>query len=109
MRYTTSVRNILLPIIALLLFACATDPYQTISVGDSRDKVVALLGKPGSIDKDLPPSRRELIKSNLKKLDNHDSEYFSIWKLDEDTVYVIGFNKKQKVAVKHRFFFTKGT
>ncbi len=31
MRYTTSVRNILLPIIALL-FACAADPYQTISV-----------------------------------------------------------------------------
>jgi len=109
MRYTTSVRNILLPIISLFLFACATDPYQTISVGDSREKVIALLGKPGSIDKDLTPSRRELITSNLKKLDNHDSEHFSIWKPDEDLVYVIGFNKKEKVAVKHRFFFTKGT
>ncbi len=108
MRYTTSVRNILLPIIALL-FACAADPYQTISVGDSREKVIALLGKPGSIDKDLPPSRKELITSNLKKLDNHDSEYFSIWKPEEDLVYVIGFNKKEKVAVKHKFFFTKGT
>jgi hypothetical protein len=109
MRYTTSIRNILLPIIALFLFSCATDLYQTISVGDSREKVIALLGKPGSIDKDLPPNRKELITSNLKKLDNHDSEYFSIWKLDENLVYVIGFNKKEKVAVKHRFYFTKGT
>ncbi len=107
MQYTISVRNILLPIIALLLFACTTDPYQTISVGDSREKVIALLGKPGSPDKDLPPTRKEFITSNLKKLDNHDSKYFSIWKSDEDLIYVIGFNKDEKVAVKHRFFFTK--
>ncbi len=109
MRYTISFRNILLPMIALFLFACATDPYQTISVGDSREHVIELLGKPGSIDKDLTPSRKVFITSTLKKLDNHDSESFSIWKPDEDLVYVIGFNKKGSVAVKHRFFFTKGT
>ena len=82
MRYTISFRNILLPMIALFLFACATDPYQTISVGDSREQVIALLGKPGSIDKDLPPSRKVFITSTLRKLDNKDSETFSIWKPD---------------------------
>ncbi len=109
MRCTTTVRSILITTTALLLFACAADPYQKIAVGDSRETIITLLGKPGSIDKDLPPSRKELITSNLKKLNNQDSEYFSIWKIDEDMVYVIGFNKKGKVAVKHRFFFTKGT
>ena len=109
MRCTAFVRNTFLPVIALFLFACATDPYQTISVGDSREQVIALLGKPGSIDRDLPPSRKEFITSNLRKLDNRDSENFSIWKPDGDLVYVIGFNKKGQVAVKHRFFFTKGT
>ncbi len=107
MRCTTSLRNNILPVIALLLFACATDPYQTISVGDSREQVIALLGKPGSIDKDLPPSRKVFITSTLRKLDNKDSETFSIWKPDGDLVYVVGFNKKGQVAVKHRFFFTK--
>lgn len=109
MQYTIFVKNILLLSITLFLLSCAADPYETISVGDSREKIITLLGKPGNIDNDLSSKRKELITLNLKNLDNHDSKYFSIWKSDEDLVYVIGFNKDEKVAVKHRFVFIKGT
>jgi len=57
MRHVIPAGNILVTFINLFLFACATDPYQTISVGDSREKVVTSLGKPSNPEKDL--SRNE--------------------------------------------------
>ena len=93
--------------IALFLVACASDPYQTIAVGDSRDKVVTLLGRPSNPEKDLSRSEREAIRSALQKTNNRDSENFSIWKRDTDLFYIVGFTKKDTVAVKHRIFFAK--
>jgi hypothetical protein len=108
MRYATSAGSIQFTLVALFLFACATtDHYQTIAVGDSREKVIALLGKPSNPEKDLSRSERETIKSALQKTNNRDSEKFSIWKRDGELFYIVGFNKKDTVAVKHRIFFAK--
>jgi hypothetical protein len=48
-----------------------------------------------------------LLKFTLQKPDNKNSEYFSIWWRDSDPVYVVGFDKTDNVAVKHRFFMMK--
>jgi len=107
MRPTISAGNVLFTLIALFLFACATDPYQTIAVGDSRAQVITLLGKPSSPEKDLSRSEKKTIRSTLQRTNNRDSENFSIWKRNADLFYIVGFTKRDTVAVKHRIFFAK--
>ncbi len=107
MRHVIPAENILVTFITLFLFACATDPYQTISVGDSREKVVTSLGKPSNPEKDLSRNERETIKSALQKTNNRDSDNFAIWKRDADLFYIVGFTKNGTVAVKHRIFLAK--
>jgi hypothetical protein len=102
MHCRTTAWRVLIGVIALLLFACAVDPYGKISVGDSLATVISLLGEPSNPDKELSSKEQESIKSALQKVNNRDSAYFSIWRRDVDFVYVIGFNKADKVVVKHK-------
>jgi type IV pilus biogenesis protein CpaD/CtpE len=85
MKHITPTTRVLLSLIALFLFACATtDHCQTIAVGDTREKIIALLGNPSNPEKDLSSRERETINSALQKTNNRDSESFSIWKRDGD-------------------------
>ncbi len=101
--------------VALVLLAASqnahagSDPYLTVAVGDSRERIISLFGPPANPERDLPRRRKEQIASTLNKLDNNGAESYSIWKREGEMVYVIGFNKHGKVAFKHRFFFVKGT
>src|SRR4051794_39767287 len=95
MKHKFFTARLLFVFLVVFLGACATsDHYQTIAVGDSRDKVFELLGSPSNPEKDLTGNERESIKSALKKTNNLDSESFSIWKRDRDLFYIVGFNKK---------------
>jgi hypothetical protein len=104
MHYTKSIKKVLIAVLGLSLVACAASPYESIVSGDSRAKVVTLLGEPSKPDSEVPLDVKNTISSTLQKLDNKDSEYFSIWWSDSAPVYVVGFNQDDKVAVKHRFF-----
>jgi len=66
------------------------------------------LGEPSN-PVQIPPDTKNFIANTLQKLDNKNSEYFSIWWRDLDSVYVVGFDKTDKVAVKHRFFMMNQT
>ena len=85
--------------------AFAGDNYEMISTGMTVEQVENLIGAPSDMDKDFTKPTLNYIASTLKGLDNKDSDLFLLWKIREDLIYVIGLNKDEKVAVKHRFFF----
>lgn len=86
----------------------ATDPYLRIAEGDSRAKVIRLLGNPAEPAKDLTASERKTIKSVLKDIDNKNAVEVTIWKKNDHLFYLIGFNKTGTVAAKHRLLALVG-
>jgi hypothetical protein len=86
----------------------ATDPYLRIAEGDSRARVVRLLGEPADPRKDLNAAERKNINAALKITDHKDSVEFAIWKQSSHLYYLIGFNKKDVVATKHRILAIAG-
>ena len=93
----------IITVFSLLASACATtDPYASISVGDTRAKVVRLLGKPVNPAKELTAAELETISRVLRETHNNNSESFTIWRHGNKYYYLIGFGKKDTVVVKHR-------
>jgi hypothetical protein len=94
---------VVITVFSLLASACATtDPYASISVGDSRAKVVSLLGKPVNPAKELTAAELETISHVLRETHNNNSDSFTIWRHGNKYYYLIGFSKKDTVSVKHR-------
>jgi 3-methyladenine DNA glycosylase AlkD len=107
MKSSATSRNffalVIITVFSLLASACATtDPYASISVGDTRAKVVSLLGKPVNPAKELTAAELETISRVLRKTHNNSSDSFTIWRHGDKYYYLIGFSKKDTVAVKHR-------
>ncbi len=107
-------RRILAALLVLGIFAFTpaarsdTDPYLKISEGDSRARVIGLLGKPADPRKDLTAAEQKSIKETLKITDNKDAVDFVIWKQSSRLYYLVGFNKKDRVSTKHRIFMLAG-
>ncbi len=110
-------RNILAALLALAIsvfapFAhAATDPYLKIAEGDSRARVVRLLGKPADPGRDLTAAERKSIRSALKAIGNKDGVgvEFLIWKRSDRLYYLVGFDKGDTVVAKHRVFALAGS
>ncbi len=79
-----------------------TDPYLRIAEGDSRARVVGLLGEPADPRRDLTAADRKNIRKTLKIIDNKDAVDFAVWKQSSHLFYLIGFNKKGTVSTKNR-------
>ena len=80
----------------------ATDPYLKIAEGDSRARVIGLLGEPADPRKDLTPAERKNIRETLNITENKESVDFAVWKQSSHLYYLVGFNKKGAVATKRR-------
>jgi len=103
MNYWTAAWRVPLVLALTLLSACATtSAYEKVSVGQTTDQVVAILGKPSDPGKDLAKLERRRIQWILSKTDNRGAVTFLIWKRSSRLFYLIGFNKKEMVVVKHR-------
>lgn len=99
--------------IAISVFApcahSATDPYLRIAEGDSRARVIRLLGEPADQRNDLTAAERENIRDTLKILtDTKDAVDFAVWKQSSRLYYLVGFNKKDVVSTKHRILMLAG-
>jgi len=83
----------------------AADDYESIAAGITVDKAIQILGKPADFENDLTKEQLDYVASLIKDLDNKDSEMFLIWEKGNDLMYVLGINKDNRVAVKHRILF----
>ena len=109
-------RSILIALLALIVsvfapFAhAATDPYLKIAEGDSRARVVSLLGRPADPHRDLTAAERKNIRSALKAIGNQDGVgvEFVIWKRSAQLYYLVGFDKGDTVVAKHRVLTVAG-
>ncbi len=114
MKQASIHRNILRALMAVCMAAfihcaqAATDPYLRIAEGDSRARVIRLLGNPAEPARDLTADQRKTIKSVLKDIDNKNSVEVTIWKKNDHLFYLIGFNKEGRVAAKHRLLALVG-
>lgn len=101
-------RSVLATLVAIVISFCGswahadTDPYLKIAEGDSRARVVSLLGEPVDPSRDLSAAERKNIRSALKITDNKGAVEFVIWKRSGQLFYLIGFNRSNTVATKHR-------
>jgi hypothetical protein len=86
----------------------ATDPYLRIAEGDSRARVVGLLGEPADPRRDLSTADRKYIKKTLKVIDSKDAVDFAVWKQGSHLYYLIGFNKQGTVSTKNRIIGLSG-
>ncbi len=114
MKLAGTHRNILRALMAVCMAAfiscaqAATDPYLKIAEGDSRAKVIRLLGNPAEPARDLTADQRKTIKSVLKDIDNKNTAEVTIWKKNDHLFYLISFNKQGTVAAKHRLLALVG-
>ncbi len=110
MKLAIAHRSILVAFLALVVsvFAplahAATDPYLKIAEGDSRARVVSLLGEPADPGRDLSAAERKNIRSALKAIGNKNGVEFVIWKRSSQLYYLVGFDKGDTVVAKHRVF-----
>lgn len=108
MKLAIPCKSILVALLAMVIsgfvsFARAdTDPYLRIAEGDSRARVVGLLGEPVDPSRDLSAAERKNIRSALKITANKDAVEVLIWKRSGQLFYLIGFNRSNTVATKHR-------
>lgn len=106
-------QSILVALLALVIsgfVSCAhaeTDPYLKIAEGDSRARVVSLLGEP--VDPgNLSAAERKNIRSALRVTANKSAVEVLIWKRSGQMFYLIGFNSSNTVATKHRVLTLAG-
>ena len=102
-------KNKLVLLIISLMFLTSgvyAEPYDGFKEGDSREHVEKILGQSSDPEKDISNHVKQTISNGLKQTNNKNSVYFSIWKIDEKMYYVIGFDEKNYVAVKHRMYFS---
>ncbi len=102
----------LLLALAICAFApgahAGTDPYLSIAEGDSRARVVGLLGEPADPRRDLTAADRNNIRKTLKIIDSKDVVDFAVWKQGSQLFYLIGFNKQGTVSTKNRIIGLAG-
>ncbi len=85
----------------MLLTGAARDVYLRVWEGDTREKVTALWGDPSTLTEDESKS----IQSALKGVDDDKgAKEFSVWKRQPGLFYVVGYDSKGTVVVKHRVF-----
>lgn len=114
MKQSVFRRSILAALLAMLISAfapfahSATDPYLKIAAGDSRARVIKLLGNPVDPRTELTAADRKTIRSALRAIDKKDAADFAVWKQSGHLYYLIGFNKRDTVATKNRVLTIAG-
>jgi hypothetical protein len=105
MSYSVAGKFLVASMLALLLLGCATDPYEAVKLGDTRQHVVELLGRPNDPQKDFTHGEREVLQGTLDTMNTNGAASLSVWKRPGELFYVVGFNGKGGVTVKRRFFY----
>ncbi len=92
--------------VLVFLFGCATaEPYEKVTVGETREQVVAVLGAPSVPEKDFTANERKVVSGTLESMDRKGAESLSVWKRDNELFYIVGFDASGVVTVKRRFFY----
>lgn len=93
--------------LAILLAGCATpaDPFEAVAVGDTRARVVELLGKPLVPEQDMTHNEREAVQGAVDAMNEKGARSISIWKQGSERFEIVGFDSKGMVTFKRRFFY----
>ncbi len=106
MSYTRSAGCCAAFLVALFLSGCAsTDPYERVTMGDTRQHVVDLLGAPSVPERDFTANERQVVQGTLATMDRQGAASFMVWKRRGELFYIVGFDKSDGVAVKRRFSY----
>ena len=77
------------------------EKFATIKTGDSKTKVIELLGKPEWEDKEFRLGQREGFEEAYKRAENSGSDHYIFWRSKSwsTIVYSVGLNKDKKVTI----------
>ena len=74
--------------------------YHRISIGDSKDRVVELLGAPHTMSDKFYLGQKEGYESDYVAANSSDSVKYLVWYKNISVVYSIGFDSHNRVTFK---------
>jgi len=74
--------------------------FNSIHVGAPKGEVISILGAPDKQDTVFHLGQYEGFQQEYIKAEKSGSKYYLFWHGEIDTVYVVGFNDKDRVTIK---------